>query len=74
MSIQLGYIFNDNIFRIGDLVSITHKDIFTNDECTYIGRISNSTLSNEIELDISQLYNSSTISVRLDEIVSIEKI
>lgn len=74
MGIELVYKFNNEIFQVGDVVKIIHKNIFTGELSEYVGSISKAIISRQLELDVSEKYKSSKISFDLDDIDSIEKI
>lgn len=74
MGIELVYKFNNDIFQVGDVVKIIHKNIFTGELNEYIGSISKAIIGRQLELDISEKYKSNKISLELDEIVNIEYI
>lgn len=74
MGIELVYKFNNEIFQVGDVVKIIHKNIFTGELNEYIGSISKAIIGRQLELDISEKYKSNKISLELDEIVNIEYI
>ena len=74
MKIELVYKFNNEIFQVGDVVKIVHKNIFTGELNEYIGSISKAIIGRQLELDISEKYKSNKISLELDEIVNIEYI
>ena len=74
MKIELVYKFNNDIFQVGDVVKIIHKNIFTGKLNEYIGSISKAIIGRQLELDISEKYKSNKISLELDEIVNIEYI
>lgn len=74
MGIELVYKFNNEIFQVGDVVKIVHKNTFTGELNEYIGSISKAIIGRQLELDISEKYKSNKISLELDEIVNIEYI
>lgn len=74
MGIELVYKFNNDIFQVGDVVKIIHKNIFTGESSGYVGSISKAIIGRQLELDISEKYKSSKISFDLDDIESIEKV
>lgn len=72
--VQSVYRFNNEIFQVGDVVKIVHKDIFTGESNEYVGSISKPIIARQFELDVSEKYKSNKISLELDEIVNIEYI
>lgn len=72
--LRLIYKSDKEEFEVGDLVLVTRKHPFTDEETIYQGRILKSILSSELELDISERYKANKVSVNMDEIVNINKV
>ena len=72
--IEIVYKFNGEEFKEDDLIQVIRIDPFTGEKIEVVGRVIKSLLNNEIKLDTSTRYHSSTIDININEIVKINKI
>ena len=72
--IEIVYKFNGEEFKEDDLIQVIRQDMFTGEKIEVVGRVIKSLLNNEIKLDTSSRYHSSTIDLNINEIVKINKI
>ena len=72
--IEIVYKFNGEEFKEDDLIQVIRQDMFTGEKIEVVGRVIKSLLNNEIKLDTSTRYHSSTIAINLKEILKINKI
>ena len=72
--IEIVYKFNGEEFKEDDLIQVIRQDMFTGEKIEVVGRVIKSLLNNEIKLDTSSRYHSSTIDININEIVKINKI
>ena len=72
--IEIVYKFNGEEFKEDDLIQVIRQDMFTGEKIEVVGRVIKSLLNNEIKLDTSTRYHSSTIDININEIVKINKI
>ena len=72
--IEIVYKFNGEEFKEDDLIQVIRQDMFTGEKIEVVGRVIKSVLNNEIKLDTSTRYHSSTIDININEIVKINKI
>ena len=72
--IEIVYRCNGEEFKEDDLIQVIKRDVFTEEKSEVIGRVTKSLLNNEIKLDTSTRYHSSTIDININEIIKINKI
>ena len=72
--IEIVYKFNGEEFKENDLIQVIRQDMFTGEKIEVVGRVIKSLLNNEIKLDTSTRYHSSTIDININEIIKINKI
>ena len=72
--IEIVYKFNGEEFKENDLIQVIRQDMFTGEKIEVVGRVIKSVLNNEIKLDTSTRYHSSTIDININEIIKINKI
>ena len=72
--IEIVYKFNGEEFKEDDLIQVIRQDMFTGERSEITGRMIKSLFNNEIKLDVSRRYHSSTIDININEIVKINKI
>ena len=72
--IEIVYKFNGEEFKEDDLIQVIRQDMFTGEKIEVVGRVIKSVLNNEIKLDTSTRYHSSTIDININEIIKINKI
>ena len=72
--IEIIYRCNGEEFKENDLIQVIKRDVFTEERSEIIGRVIKSLLNNEIKLDTSTRYHSSTIDININEIIKINKI
>ena len=72
--IEIVYKFNGEEFKEDDLIQVIKQDMFTGEKIEVVGRVIKSVLNNEIKLDTSTRYHSSTIDININEIIKINKI
>ena len=66
--IEIVYKFNGEEFKEDDLIQVIRKDLFTGERSEITGRMIKSLFNNEIKLDTSTRYHSSTIDININEI------
>ena len=72
--IEIVYKFNGEEFKEDDLIQVIRQDTFTGERSEITGRMIKSLFNNEIKLDTSTRYHSSTIDININEIIKINKI
>ena len=72
--IEIVYKMDGEEFKEDDLIQVIRVDPFTGEKIEVVGRVIKSVLNNEITLDTSARYHSSTIAININEIVKINKI
>ena len=72
--IEIVYRTKEGEFKEDDLIQVIRVDPFTGEKIEVVGRVIKSLLNNEIKLDTSTRYHSSTIDININEIVKINKI
>ena len=72
--IEIIYRTKEGEFKEDDLIQVIRVDPFTGEKIEVIGRVIKSLLNNEIKLDTSTRYHSSTIDININEIIKINKI
>ena len=72
--IEIVYKFNGEEFKEDDLIQVIRKDVSTAERSEVTDRMIKSLFNNEIKLDTSTRYHSTTIDIHINEIFKINKI
>ena len=65
---------NGEEFKEDDLIQVIKRDPFNEEKTMIVGRVIKSLINTELVLDISTRYNAKTITLKIDEIVKVNKI
>ena len=71
---EIIYRFDGEEFKEDDLIQVIRRNPFSEEKSEIVGRVVKSLLTTELVLDVSRRYYSETITIRMDEIVKINKI